>query len=170
MSQTFETVGRKFETSQSFLEMSQTFETVVNHSQVVEWMADRSRGHLHLRVGGRGVYVLRRSTSVCLGRLGMASTVEGTAGQSQPDKSTIKVVSNVLWDSLKPGLRRRVSNNFKTISKQLWDCEAQGGPLKLLRLPNICLRLQSALRLRLWDVSTLRHLKRFWAFWEFFHY
>jgi hypothetical protein len=40
MSQTFETVGRKFETSQSFLEMSQTFETVVNHSQVVEWMAE----------------------------------------------------------------------------------------------------------------------------------
>ena len=43
MSQTFETVGRKFETSQSFLEMSHTFQTVVNHSQpsqVVEWMAE----------------------------------------------------------------------------------------------------------------------------------
>ena len=74
MSQTFETVGRKFETSQLFLEMSQTFETVVNHSAVVEWMAEAEATLTSLPCRWmRGV--LRRRTSVCLGRLGMASTV-----------------------------------------------------------------------------------------------
>ena len=55
MSQTFETVGPKFETSQSFLEMSQTFETVVNHSQVVEWMAEAEATFTSDRVGDCGV-------------------------------------------------------------------------------------------------------------------
>ena len=88
MSQTFETVGRKFETSQSFFEMSQTFETVVNHSQVVEWMAEAEAGHLQDAGCVKAEY-----RPVCLGRLGMASTVEGTAG---PRAHPIKVVSNVL--------------------------------------------------------------------------